>query len=726
MTSDIGIHRSVLVTVLVTIASYSGSAVLADHIAKNMDLQILRTPLGDGQGYLNFAEFSNGAEYTGFTNGNETFRDGGQDISDNSFTTKVIIVTDANGDTTSTASGVQFEDDTEFTRKVWAQAGLSMNIEGVTNVNSSDFSGIGTFPIDASDRFLLAENGAGRSANAKTMHLYYAKSFAKPGTLGTTRNAATGGPRYIFLQDGRDSTTAAHEIGHMLFNGSAVHMPVANDIAHSSGLLNLMFPSSDAGISSLPDIGPQIGIADGGHAKLEPSQIQAVHGNTGANNPGFVSHGDNSASAGDMADFNWVADHELIERISGDSNSADLRDRGQDFLIWEINAARVMTGTDRGHKAGKLDAQAYDGSSFNAIDVFSNINRYADNDFTPGADGRDGADPEPIRRAKALDYGVPEFSLDGIDWEDGALVNVFKPGWTNAATSDNYVARWTTDLEAQFVRIARIPVANDDGHDGNAQIDAIMAVQNQPVVLEPVTFNGGDDAIIDIGQGIEWDQGSVNRPDATGKGKIENGGFVDQSFAVIDITGAASDSISGPDAGTRVDIQWDFDNTSGDLPSVFQGVFPLALGGPDLSVDLSSGTLDDVGHIVPFGDGMMFDINVDPDGEFFDILFQLDVDDQDQQLMQVHGEILADGLSFDDAAVQIFPPFPDNPSSLVFGLLFANDGASLVSGESLLLSTTMPLFSISIAGAITAIPEPSTLAILAGLSLLMVIRRHRE
>lgn len=718
-----------------------GSPAQADHVKKNTDLEILRTPLGDGQGYLNFVQFSNGAEYTGYTNGNETFRDGGQDISDNSFSTKVIIVTDSNGETTSTASGAQFEDDTEFTRKVWAQAGLSFNFEGVANVNDNDFSGIGEFPFDASDRFELAENGAGRSTNSKTMNLYYAKSFSKPDTLGTTRNAAAGGPRYIFVQDGRDSTTVAHEIGHMLFNGSAVHMPIANDSAHSGDPVNLVFPSSDAGISSLTDIGPQLGVAVGGHAQLEPSQIQAVHGNTGANNPGFVSHSNNAQSAGDMADFNWVADHELIERISGSSNSADLRDGGQDFLIWEIDASQVFPGPDRGHKAGKLDAQAYDGSSFNAVDVFSNINRYADNDFTPGVAGRDGADPEPIRRAKALDYAVPEFSEDGIDWEDGKLTNVFKPGWTNAATSDNYVARWSTDLDAQFVRIARIPIANNDGHDGNAQIDAVMAVQNQPVVLEPTTFNL-DDLELDPGPGaLEWNQASVNREVPVGKGTVEYAGSInrnDPNSGLLDIRLSAGDSTPGDGKDTKAQLDFEFvpSVTLPTLPQFTDNVTFISLGGPNLRV--TGGPFDpveDVGRIIPIGQGIddpvsgpifvdsLFDISFGPDRDFFDMLFAYTVDEMESQIMQIHGEVGFQGLQFTDVIPRIFPPFPDNTDSNFLLNILLEDTLGMSFGESAQLANeNVPLFSLSFAGAMTAVPTPTTMSMM-GFMILFLARR---
>ena len=106
---------------------------------------------------------------------------------------------------------------------------------------------------------------------------------------------------------------------------------------------------------------------------------------------------------------------------------------------------------------------------FKTINVISNINLFADNDINT-------ATGIVSDRSKALDYFVPDFSLDGITWEAGELVNVFIKGWTEATTQENYVGRFRTNLEAKFVRISAVG-AGIVGHDGNAQIDAIIATR---------------------------------------------------------------------------------------------------------------------------------------------------------------------------------------------------------------------------------------------------------
>lgn len=687
----------------------------ASHIKGN-ELEILRTPLGTNQGYLNFALFSNGAEYTGYTDANETFRDGGRDISDNSFVVKPIIVTDSNGETTSTAGGFVFEDEANYSRKIYAQAGLSFSFEGVSNVNSSDYSDIGDFPFGVSERFDLAEDGAGRSANDKTINVYYVKSFDNPNTLGVTRAPGAGGTPYLYVTDLRQPSTVAHEIGHMFFNTtSVIHQPDSDDISHSEDAANLMFAFSDLSLDSLRDIGPDIGNGFGGHVKLEPGQIQGIHGHPGANNPDYITHSNNKETAGDVADFNWVADHELIERISGSSNSADLNDGNQDFLIWEIDASQVTAGPDRGHKAGKLDVAGYDASSFKVVDVFSNINRYADNDYTPGADNVDSPSAEAVRKAKALDYATPEFSEDGIDWEKGELVDVFKPGWTSAATSDNYVARWKTDLDAQFVRIARIPIANIDGHDGNAQIDAVMAASELPAVLEPSTFDTPDKDVGFAGF-VDWEQSSPSRPGLTGMGHLDIFGSIDSSNnqPIFGIESVVRDNGDGDEAGTLVELDVGFTPTITEptLPPIFQYGYFLSVGGTDLDF-VNPFLVEGAGTVVPFvdDDGIekFMKKEIGQDGSYFDFIFQYTTDGEEVQPFQVHGELPLDSYKIVDVGAERFPIGSGSTDSTFIFVVVFGENDSLGGNSFSAFEDTVPLLNLSFAGAIVAVPEPGVL-----------------
>ena len=65
----------------------------ASHIM-GTDLQILRPSVGVFEGYLDYNMDNNGAEYTGYTDADESAAHGGKDFADNHFTIKPIIVTD--------------------------------------------------------------------------------------------------------------------------------------------------------------------------------------------------------------------------------------------------------------------------------------------------------------------------------------------------------------------------------------------------------------------------------------------------------------------------------------------------------------------------------------------------------------------------------------------------------------------------------------------------------
>jgi hypothetical protein len=93
-------------------------------------------------------------------------------------------------------------------------------------------------------------------------------------------------------------------------------------------------------------------------------------------------------------------------------------------------------------------------------------------------------------RDSALDFGaedlVPEFSINGVDWMPGILINVFLPGWTAASLVDDFVSRWRSPMDATLVRLKAL---TSNGHDGNTQIDAIIASRAMPgSIPEPGTL----------------------------------------------------------------------------------------------------------------------------------------------------------------------------------------------------------------------------------------------
>ena len=95
-------------------------------------------------------------------------------------------------------------------------------------------------------------------------------------------------------------------------------------------------------------------------------------------------------------------------------------------------------------------------------DVVSQIAWWTDMDV--------GADGNWSLRESALDYTL-QFSADGINWRAGTVRKVFIEGWTTNSDAENWIARWESPVDAKFVRISELIV---NGHDGNAQIDAII------------------------------------------------------------------------------------------------------------------------------------------------------------------------------------------------------------------------------------------------------------
>lgn len=335
--------------------------------------------------------------------------------------------------------------------------------------------------------------------------------------------------------------TLAHELEHFLADGQAVHMPVTAgaifpgpvppaspaDPAHSIDPRNVVAdgaiqwsPGMPAGGATPvpPAVAPQPPFAipsatdaltngagepvmgrpmstgpggaprTGGVDEVTIPQVRRVYDTTGAN--GATTYlqrpNDHDSTFGDRADFDWVEDSfDLEDAFALGNNNADNHGNaagtnGTDFLVFEIAPALVgasnhldtsVAGGDAHQHSdwGELVRAAYNQPFFRTVDVFSQIARYSDSDIDDTG--------FRSRRESALDYKIPEFSADQINWFSGTLVNVFTRGWTDASVADDYVARWLSPIDATFVRIQAVP-GPIVPHDRNVQIDAILATMS--------------------------------------------------------------------------------------------------------------------------------------------------------------------------------------------------------------------------------------------------------
>ena len=682
--------KRMITVIAAAVLGLAGHGVYADHINDSI-LDMLRTPINPLEGYLGFQTANHGAEYTGHTDAD------GKDWSDNYFTIKPIIVTDAAGVAPANAGAAAIDNDLDFTRKIYAQAGLSVRTEAQSAVSKAQFAGIGTSPFDATERVDLADDGSGRSANADTINIYYVKEFTTASN-GITRNAANAGAGnpYTYLRDNRANNTHAHEIGHMVFNGPVVHMQDPGDAAHSTDITNLMF-TTDAGTSGqLNDVGPKINTAGGNignHDILTGPQIEAIHGNPGANNPGYIKHGEHIATHGDRADFEWVTDHRTIESM-GSGNGADLR-AGVDYLVWEIGGVDMSTHTGPTTDAhahgglGELDLPAFAGNTFRTVDVVSNINRYADN----GTDVDMPGDAELVRRSKALDYQTPQFSTDGNSWVNGSLVNVYKRGWTGRTDQEDYVARWSSPVDAKFVRIAASGV-NVVGHDGNTQIDAVIAAP-EVIPYTPKWFQ------LDPTYPVT-DSGPSAPPIVTRAYCADDGPDVPVEIVAMSLQSVQPINVQGYTGGGFEEAS----SIAYHFTSEFDGPGTLQMNG---LLEIFN-ELNQFGQVLPYSAGPDL-FSTDFTGSEFDITFQVEIPGRRQQWYLVHGELLDPALTF--GFVSPFIAGPGSISSVGIDLGVFASGA-LPSGEFMQWTVT----------AAQVVPEPAcgVLLTLAGVTL---IRRRR-
>jgi hypothetical protein len=461
---------------------------------------ILRPPMLN-EGYLSFHHAGpttfNGDERTGWTDIRHPALDRtvdnrrGYDWSDFQVTVRTHNVNAPGGN--STVTGALRRQDFNVANAIYAQAGVTVrHEENVTIIGNNITADAMGNPSVASLSDLF---GTSRSRNGTTVNAYYVddlpsrtRGVALPPQSFPTRNSGFAVSDETRTQAGNGTSTFSHELGHFLLDR---HRFAAADNWHSTAADDLMLvrplhpglAAKDGGTFGLREPGRANGNI-GTHSHLGANvrhlaggaaitQIDAMHRSP------FVQHADNGFTHADVADFDWVEDNIHLEQAGNDTvnyrGDNHIRPPGnqRDFLLWEIANIAPSRHTGHDHDAwGALDLTRFNGRFFRRVDVVSQIGRYVDMDVR---DGNWNA------RESALDYDL-EFSADGRNWvgRDGgvAVTDVFVLGWTDRSDAENWVARWDSPMDARFVRIRALTAS---GHDGNTQIDAVIAaLQDAP------------------------------------------------------------------------------------------------------------------------------------------------------------------------------------------------------------------------------------------------------
>jgi len=447
------------------VLGHHGNA-LGVHIPESLDVAGLRTSLGPNEGYLSF-HFTYqpyGEERTGWTDVRHPALDGtpdpvyGFDRSDFNVNISTKTVTDGAG-TSATPNIVR---DFEYASAVYAQAGISVVQTDAQTLTNADYLTI--------DNTAELAKVFGTQRQAGTVNAYYVQDFAG-GQIGQALSPEDGPNNGFAVADGGANDTFAHELGHFLVDsyryppGNQIHNPASNELMAAGGGRNKPTNLDQVGRPN-GNMGGRDQMATLVHQPATPAtelrQERVFNETPNVNNP-TVSHIDNGLTHGDMADFDWVEDNLYLEQAGGRADNHD----GYDWLVWQIGpiAPSSHSGHDHGNW-GVLDLPAFTGDYFGVVDVVSQIAWWTDMDVDESGNWS--------LRDSALDYTL-QFSDDGQQWVQGMVNTVFIDGWTNASKAEDWVARWISPVEAEYVRISELIV---DGHDGNTQIDAVIARQS--------------------------------------------------------------------------------------------------------------------------------------------------------------------------------------------------------------------------------------------------------
>ena len=349
-----------------------------------------------------------------------------------------------------------------------------------------------------------------RSANANTVNAYYvsnipdARGYSLPPIYASRGGFANGGnnnnappaggfPNFnngfavsdvTRVQAGNGTSTFAHELGHFLLDNNrfapspSFHSTTANDLMLSApnhpGL-----GVKEAADFGLREPGQSVGnIGTRSHLDQNVTPIGGANAITQTEamyRSPFVRRVDNGFTYGDRADFDWVEDNIALERATttGDNHA------GFDFLVWEIGNIAPSAHTGHMHDAwGELVLPRFSGDHFQRCrrDLPSCCAMRGHGRRRPQETGRDEVRPSIIfwtSLGRTVSIGPLEASYACLARTDGLL----------AGMAEDYVARWLSPVDANFVRIAAFPLGGGS-HDGNVRIDAIIATAERARTLD--------------------------------------------------------------------------------------------------------------------------------------------------------------------------------------------------------------------------------------------------
>jgi hypothetical protein len=481
----------------------SSSFVWANHVPAGLDVPGLRPNMGPGEGYLAFIKTTPplplGEERTGWTDARHPAFDGtrdntrGFDFSDFSVRVSTHTVTDTDGDMgVANVTAQRIRDDFNIANAAYAQAGISVFHAGNQATNGNDITVSG--PNNLPEAKLSQLFGVNRTADINSYYVNNipdAAGYALPPTYAarggfdnggnTTGALPPGSPTFnngFAVENNYRNDTWAHELGHFLLDTNRFS---AGGNFHSGNADDLMASGAQGGVAfrTVPSFtskdGAGFGLKDPGRANGSLGTTSHFGVNTvplGGGAGTFqarqlhespsVLHVDRADFAADRADFDWVEDSWQLEDFMGKADNHPGARENLYFIKGPINQS-PHTGHDH-HNWGELNLSAFGGNTFKFADVVSVIGRYVDMDVDAAGNWS--------RRDSALDYLV-EFSADGANWVSGVPIAVYIDGWTNAATSEDYVARWMSPVDATSLRI-RAVFTGTNSHDGNTQIDAVI------------------------------------------------------------------------------------------------------------------------------------------------------------------------------------------------------------------------------------------------------------
>jgi len=348
--------------------------------------------------------------------------------------------------------------DFDFSCKIYAQGGFSAIREAgdaTLHLNGAGGAPDVTWPINKTDQD-DAMKCLQRSPNATTINAWYVQAYGPPcnGLASPPRFFGANIPRNdgVGVANSAETSTFAHELGHMMLNGHASE--------DNNDATNFMYHTGSS--YALTDVGITKG-------KMPLEQINRVYENTGANNPGFLQHPDGDHRFGHRVDWDFVAHANDLESAQTGADNHE----GTDWLHWRIGHTETEPPPTHDHTGLGVFPPTPDFAdpTFRYADVFSLTLRYAD---------FDSPDSGLYNSFGALDYWTYFEDSSGAI-HPGEMVTIFQHGWTETTCVDNWLARWRSPVDA--VGVYTLPRAGT-AYDGNLQIDAVIV----SAIPEPVTL----------------------------------------------------------------------------------------------------------------------------------------------------------------------------------------------------------------------------------------------